>query len=181
MTHKGTVVLETERLILRKFRVEDAQKMFDNWAPNPNVTKFLTWKPHDNPESTKLIIDEWIKEYEKDNYYQWAIELKKIGEPIGSISVVHAHENVNEVEVGYCIGEKWWHKGYTSEAFSRVIDFLFNEVGAKRICALHDTDNPNSGRVMLKCGLEFEGTLRKSGRNNANPICDLAVYSILNY
>lgn len=46
MTHKGTVVLETERLLLRKFNSEDAQKMFDNWASNPNVTKFLTWQPH---------------------------------------------------------------------------------------------------------------------------------------
>lgn len=181
MTHKGTIVLETERLLLRKFNSEDTQKMFDNWASNPNVTKFLTWQPHATPEVTALVINDWIKGYEKDNYYQWAIELKEISEPIGSISVVHIHENVNEIEIGYCIGEKWWHKGYTAEAFKRVIDFLFNEVGAKRICALHDTDNPNSGRVMLKCRLEPEGILRKSGRNNTNAVCDLAIYSILNY
>lgn len=135
MTHKGTVILETERLLLRKFNGEDTQKMFDNWASNPNVTKFLTWKPHATPEVTALVINDWIKGHEKDNYYQWAIELKAISEPIGSISVVHIHENVNEIEIGYCIGEKWWHKGYTAEAFKRVIDFLFNEVGAKRICA----------------------------------------------
>lgn len=181
MTHKGTVVLETERLLLRQFKNEDAQKMFDNWASSTNVTKFLTWKPHKNTEETKTIINDWLKGYEKDNYYQWAIELKEIGEPIGSISVVRIHENVHEVEIGYCIGEKWWHQGYTSEVLKRVIDFLFDEVGAKRICALHDIDNPNSGRVMLKCGLEKEGILRKSGRNNTNAICDLAVYSILNY
>lgn len=181
MIHKGTTVLETDRLILRKFKIEDAQNMFDNWASNPNVTKFLTWGPHESVEITKMIINDWLKGYEEENYYQWAIEVKEIGEPIGSISVVRINETVNEVEIGYCIGEKLWHQGYTSEAFKRVIDFLFNEVGAKRICAKHDTDNPNSGRVMLKCGLEREGILRKAGRNSTNAVCDLAVYSILNY
>ena len=72
MTHKGTVVLETERLILRKFKIEDAQNMFDNWASNPNATKYLTWGPHENVEITKLIISDWLKGYEEDKYYQWA-------------------------------------------------------------------------------------------------------------
>ena len=55
MIHKGTNVLETERILLRRFKIEDAQNMFDNWASNPNVTKFLTWGPHENVEITKLI------------------------------------------------------------------------------------------------------------------------------
>lgn len=180
MNHKGTQELETERLILRQFMPTDAQNMFDNWASNPNVTKYLTWPTHDNVETTKLIINEWVDGYNADDFYQWAIEVKEIGEPIGSISVVRINEAVDEVEIGYCIGEKWWHQGYTSEAFTKVIDFLFTEVGAKRICAKHDTDNPNSGRVMMKCGLQYEGTLRKAGRNSTNAVCDLAVYSILN-
>lgn len=181
MTHKGTVVLETERLILRKFKIEDAQNMFENWASNPNVTKYLTWGPHEDVEITKLIISDWLKGYEEDNYYQWAIELKGIGQPIGSISVVGINESINAVEIGYCIGEKWWGKGYMAEAFKEIIKFLFNKVGVKRICAKHDTDNPNSGRVMLKCGLEHEGILRKAGKDSTNTVCDLAVYSILNY
>lgn len=181
MIHKGTKVLETERLILRKFKIEDAQDMFNNWASNPNVTKYLTWGPHENVEITKLIINDWIKGYEQENYYQWAIELKEIEQPIGSISVVSINESVNAVEIGYCIGEQYWRRGYTSEAFMKIIPFLFDEVGAKRICAKHDTDNSNSGRVMVKCGLQYEGTLRKAGKNSTNAVCDLAVYSILNY
>lgn len=179
MKNKGTIVLETERLILRKFKIEDAQNMFGNWASNPNVTKYLTWGPHESVEITKLIINDWLNGYKEDNYYQWAIELKDIKEPIGSISVVRINEKIDEVEIGYCIGQDWWHQGYTSEAFSRIIDFLFNEVGVNRICAKHDTNNPNSGRVMLKCGLRYEGTLRSAGCNSTNSICDLAVYSIL--
>ncbi len=181
MIHVGTKILETKRLLLRRFKLADAQNVFDNWASNPHVTRYLTWSPHADVETTKSIINEWIDGYKTKSFYQWAIEVKELGQPIGSISVVRINENVNEVEVGYCIGEQWWNKGYTSEAFAKVIEFLFTEVGAKRICAKHDTDNPNSGRVMLKCGLEYEGTLRRAGKNSSNSVCDLAIYSILNY
>ncbi len=181
MEHKGTVVLETERLILRKFKIEDVQDMFANWSSDYQVTKYLTWGPHENVEITRLIVNDWIKGYEENAFYQWAIELKEIGQPIGSISVARINENVNAVEIGYCIGKKWWGKGYTAEAFKEIIKFLFNEVGAKRICAKHDTDNPNSGKVMIKAGLQYEGTLRKAGKNSSNSVCDLAVYAILNY
>ena len=154
MIHKGTKYLETERLILRKFNVNDAQKMFDNWATNSNVTKFLTWQPHANVEITKAVLNDWISKYNEDNFYQWAIVIKDKNEPIGSLSVVRINEDVNETEIGYCIGEQWWRQGFTTEAFKRVIDFLFNEVGVKRICAKHDVNNPNSGKVMVKCGLK---------------------------
>ena len=179
MIHQGTKILQTNRLILRKFKIEDAQAMFDNWASNPNVTKFLTWPHHESVAITKSLLCDWVKGYAEDNYYQWAIELKGLGQPIGSISVVGINEKVDEIEIGYCIGEKWWRQGYTSEALQEIIRFLFNEVKAKRVCAKHDTLNPNSGYVMRKCGLEYEGTLRKAGKNSTNTICDLAIYSIL--
>lgn len=181
MIHKGTKYLETERLILRKFNVNDAQKMFDNWATNSNVTKFLTWQPHANVEVTKAVLNDWISKYNEENFYQWAIVIKDKNEPIGSLSVVRINEDVNETEIGYCIGEQWWGQGFTAEAFKRVIDFLFNEVGVKRICAKHDVNNPNSGKVMVKCGLKHEGILKRAGKNNDNNACDLAIYSILNY
>ena len=181
MEHQGTKILSTERLLLRPFQIEDAYNMFNNWASNPNVTKYLTWQPHENVESTKTLLESWISCYSDPLYYQWAIELKEIGQVIGSISVVNVKESINEVEIGYCIGENWWHKGYTSEAFKKVISFLFDKVKVMRIMAKHDSCNVNSGKVMLKCGLQYEGTLRKAGKNSTNKICDLAVYSILNY
>ena len=96
--------LETERLLLRPFQIEDAYNMFNNWASNPNVTKYLTWQPHENVESTKTLLKSWISCYSDPLYYQWAIELKEIGQVIGSISVLNVKESINEVEIGYCIG-----------------------------------------------------------------------------
>ena len=179
MEHKGTVVLETDRLVLRRFREDDAQSMFDNWASNPNVTKYITWPTHESVDITKAIIGEWIKSYRNSDFYQWAIELKELGQIIGSISVVRIHERTDACEIGYCICEPWWNKGITTEAFKRVIAFLFDEVQVNRIGAKHDTDNPGSGRVMQKSGLQYEGTLRQAGKNNTNALCDLAVYAIL--
>ncbi len=82
------------------------------------------------------------------------------------------------LQIGYCIGRKWWHKGIMAEALLKVIEFLFDEVGANRIEAVHDPNNPNSGRVMLKCGMKYEGTLRSAAVNNQG-ITDVAYYSIL--
>ena len=56
MFHKGTDKLETNRLILRRVTMDDAKPMFDNWASNPNVTKFMTWPTHSDVEITKMVI-----------------------------------------------------------------------------------------------------------------------------
>ena len=178
MTHKGTITIETPRLILRRFRTDDAEPMFRNWANDPEVTKFLTWKPHANVSATQQVVDRWVTNSSDPAFYQWAIVLKEINEPIGSISVVGMHEIIDQVEIGYCIGRKWWHQGITSEAFSAVISFLFEEVGVNRIAAKHDPNNPHSGMVMKKCGLTHEGTVRQTGLNNTG-LCDLAIWGIL--
>lgn len=178
LTHKGTKKIETSRLILRKAVLEDAAPMFRNWASDPEVTKFLTWPTHKSIEVSQKVLDSWLSEYEKDDYYQWMIVLKELGEPIGSISTVHQREDIGEAEIGYCIGRQWWHKGIMSEALAAVIDYLFGQVGMSRIAARHDPNNPHSGGVMKKCGMKYEGTTRQSDRNNQG-ICDAAHYAIL--
>jgi ribosomal-protein-alanine N-acetyltransferase len=179
MKHLGTVELETERLILRRIKSSDAKPMFDNWASDDEVTKYLTWPTHSSVDVSKDVISEWIQNYSDNKFYQWVIALKdNVDEPIGSISVVHMDDDVDMMHIGYCIGRKWWHQGVTSEAFKEVIRFLIEEVGAKRIEARHDSNNPNSGKVMLKCGLQYEGTLRNSDRNNQG-ICNSVMYGLL--
>lgn len=179
MQHKGTVLIETDRLILRKFRMDDGEAAFENWTRDKKVTEFLRWSTHTNIETAKSLIKKWVDGYERDNFYQWAIVLKS-GEdrPIGTISVVEQNENLNILHIGYCIGSRWWHQGITSEAFSAIISFLFEEVKANRIEAQHDPLNPNSGKVMEKCGLRYEGTLREADTSNRG-IVNVSVYSIL--
>ncbi len=178
MKHQGAKTLETSRLLLRKFEDGDGDFMYKNWASDPEVTKFLTWPTHPSVEVSRKINSSWVESSEKADYYQWAIVLKERNEPIGSISLVRMDEDIDAVEVGYCIGRNWWGQGIVSEAFQAVIAFCFEEVGVQRISARHDPNNPASGAVMRKCGLTYEGTLRCADRNNQG-ICDAAVYSIL--
>lgn len=178
LTHKGTAQLETPRLILRKARRTDARAMYDNWASDPQVTKFLTWSVHSSPEVSLAVIDSWIQNYSQMDYYQWMIVPRDPGAgPIGSISVVSQNDRTEQAEIGYCIGKAWWHQGIMSEALQAVIDFLFREVGMNRIDAKHDPNNPHSGSVMKKCGMRYEGTSRQSCWNNQG-ICDAACYVI---
>lgn len=178
MKHKGTVRIETERLVLRRFTADDVNAAFLNWTSDERVTEFLRWPTHGNIEITEKILKEWIAEYENPAYYQWAIELKEINEPIGTISAVDTDKKTEKIHIGYCIGSKWWNSGYTSEAFSALIPFFFEQVEAKRIESQHDPDNPNSGRVMIKCGLKYEGTLRKADWSNKG-IVDACIYGML--
>lgn len=69
---KGTQIINTDRLLLRKYEADDAPDMFKNWANDSEVTKFLSWKPHNNVEDTKEIIEQWVNKYE-NSIYNWAI------------------------------------------------------------------------------------------------------------
>jgi ribosomal-protein-alanine N-acetyltransferase len=178
MQHLGTQTIETERLILRRFTMEDVQAMYDNWASDDDVTRYLTWPTHSDLSITEMVLKSWVDSYAGDDFYNWAIELKSLGQPIGNIAVVRIREHVSSAEIGYCMGKTWWHQGIMSEALTAVMDYLFDRVGMNRVQAEHAVDNPNSGGVMLKCGMTCEGTLRQYGRCNQG-IVDLKIYSMI--
>ena len=116
MNHKGSVELLTKRLLLRPFRMEDAYAMYENWASDEEVVKYLRWPAHQDVTISQKVLSQWTSHYHEPDYYQWAIELRESHQIIGSISVVSKNEEVGMVHIGYCIGRTWWHQGYTSEA-----------------------------------------------------------------
>ncbi|CAM3153293.1 GNAT family N-acetyltransferase [Streptobacillus felis] len=170
--------IETERLILRRFKVEDAQNMFDNWASIEENVKFL-WPVHKNVEETRSLLELWVKEYDEKKCFKWAITLKESPEiVIGDISVVEIKEKIKSADIGYILSKKYWNLGYMSEALEAVINYLFLEEDFNRIEAKYDIRNTASGKVMEKAGMKFEGILRESVLSNSG-IGDLAVCSIL--
>lgn len=178
LNHKGTKIIETDRLILRPFRSGDAPLMFKNWAGDREVPRYLTWNVHRSVSDTENVVNMWVAQYNDISTYNWVIVLKELGEPIGSISVARIYENIDGAEIGYCIGKPWWGRGIMTEAFSAIIPYLF-EVGFNRIDAAHAVKNPASGRVMQKCGLTYEGTLRQFFRATSGELLDISFYSIL--
>ena len=151
--------------------------MFETWANDERVTRFLTWQPHKNVEETKELLKSWCEEYEKPNHYNWVIETD--GEIIGNISVVRVNEGNEYAVLGYCIGVKYWDRGFTTEATKAVIDYLFGEIGFHRVELCHAVQNPASGRVAQKCGMTFEGTRRQAYKGANGEFFDLSDYAIL--
>lgn len=178
MESKGTKKLETERLILRQFKLNDAEAMHQNWASDTEVYKYLMRPANEDFEATKTQLKEWVDGYTDLDKYNWGVEWKETGELIGNILVVELQKSIDAVEVGYRMGKAWWGKGFMPEALRAVIEYFFDEVGVNRIAARHDAENPKSGRVMEKAGMKREGVLRASARNNLG-IRDAVWYSIL--
>jgi ribosomal-protein-alanine N-acetyltransferase len=179
MKHCGTQTLETKRLILRRFTVRDADAMYTNWASDPEVTRYLTWPAHAGVETSRAVLADWTAAYAQESCYQWAIVLKdRADEPIGSIGAVDVSDDIAAVQIGYCLGRRWWHQGIMSEALLAVMDFFFDTVGCNRVAGRHDPRNPHSGMVMQKCGMKYEGTQRSADRNNQG-ICDTSWYALL--
>ena len=171
MNKTGTQRIETERLILRRFMLEDAEDMYANWASDPEVTKYLTWPTHTSVDVTKSLLADWIPRYEDGGYFNWAMEYKNTGKVIGNISVVKLIESIDAAEMGYCMSRAYWGQGLMPEALMAVMDYLFDVVGLNRVAACHDANNPKSGRVMEKAGMKQEGIFRAAGKNNLG-ICD---------
>ena len=82
------------------------------------------------------------------------------------------------MDLGWVVARKYWGKGYAPEAGNKIIDVMFDEVDAKCIFALHDVNNPKSGKAMQKLGMKYEGIIRQCNKNNQG-IVDCARYSIL--
>lgn len=178
MNKAGTQNIETHRLLLRRFRIEDAEEMYENWASDPEVTKYLTWPTHSSVEISRMVLNDWIPRYEDGGFFNWAIVWKETGSVIGNISVVKVNEAAESGDIGYCMGRAYWGRGIMPEALRAVMGFLFDTVGLNRVAATHAPENPKSGRVMAKAGMIKEGVLRGAGRNNQG-ICDDVWYAAL--
>lgn len=179
LKHKGTNTIETEKLILRRFKIEDVEGVYNSWVTDCKVTKFLSWLPHENIELTRSYIATWIDEYNDDNRYNWIIELKDEKKVIGNILAVRINESNYSCEMAYAISSKYWNKGITTEALKGVIDYFFREVGFNRIVALYNVNNGASGRVMAKNNMKYEGTFRQDGVSKEQEFYDLVQYAIL--
>ena len=177
MKFTGTVTLETDRLILRRLTADDACDMYENWANDEKVTRFLRWTPHKSvEESEKILKTLFLPHYNDEKYLAWGIELKETHSLVGMVDMRINSDDVGEP--GYAIGEKYWGKGIVTEALRRIIKHCFEDIRMYRITAVHAVDNPASGRVMEKSGMKCEGIAKKAYRTGEGKIMDCKVYAI---
>lgn len=145
-------MIETNRLFLREVNIDDASAIFNNWASDKEVTKYLTWNYHKNIETTKEILNIWVNEYKIKKVFRYGIVLKQTNELIGMIDVP-GYDDGNP-HIGYCLSRKYWNNGYMSEALGKFIEILFNN-GFKKLLIEACEDNIASNKVIQKCGFKF--------------------------
>ncbi|WP_019242371.1 MULTISPECIES: GNAT family N-acetyltransferase [Bacillus] len=169
--------LETERLILRKITMKDAEDMYE-YTSQEEVSKYVTWEAHQTLADTKGFIHFAQQKYYLKKVAPWGIQLKQSNKLIGTIDFVSWDPKHKIAEIGYAISKYYWRKGITSEAAEAVIKFGFNNMDLVRIQARCFVENIGSQRVLEKNGFTYEGTMRKAifvkGRHQ-----DIKLYSIL--
>ncbi len=169
--------LTTERLILRPFARADAARV-QQLAGAHEIADMTGHIPHPYPDGAA---EEWIATHETNWAHSetatFAIVRRDTGELMGAIGLTVEPQN-RCAELGYWLGTPYWNCGYTTEAARAVIRFAFEKLNLNRVYASHFARNPASGRVMQKCGMQHEGTLRQHFVRWDNPE-DLVCYGIL--
>lgn len=157
-------ILVTDRCVLRKPKKEDAEPIFRNWANDPEVTKYMTWTPHESVEATKEIVGKWVAEEKDPSTVRFIITLKGNDEPQGSIDVVGYVDGAPEI--GYCLSRRLWGQGLMTEVCKAFVQHLFG-LGYQKVVIKAAVDNIGSNRVIQKCGFRFIKTER---REHASPL-----------
>lgn len=150
--------LETNRLIIREFKVEDAAAVH-LYASNPVAAKYMIWGPNTEEETTEFIKRTIEMQKQEPRYdYEFAVVLKQDGRLIGGCGI-HVSEPL-QGEIGYCFNPLYWRQGYATEAAGAMLQFGFQKLGLYRIYATCRPENIGSANVMQKVGMKYEGHLR---------------------
>ncbi len=154
-------MLETERLVLRGMRGQDAEDMYE-YASRSEVTEFLLWSEHKSLSYTKEYLKYIESRYSVGDFYDWAVTLKDSGKMIGTCGFAKIDTVNNSAELGYVLNPSYHKKGIAKEAAEAVIRFGFERLGLNRIEARFMEGNAPSLRVMEKLGMSFEGFEREA-------------------
>ena len=171
--------IETERLILREIRMEDVYEYYERLFGDGDVCRYLLFDPHQDIGESLAAIQEIRQQYEQGRFYRWGITEKGEDSLIGVIGLVRIDEEKSECSFAYLLGCDYWGKGYGTEALKAVIAFAFEELEIRRIVADHMAENPASGAVMRKAGMNHIGT-EKAKYEKQCVLHDAEIYEICN-
>jgi len=150
--------IETARLSLRRPRIADAETIFAEYAQDREVTRFLSWKPHQRIETLQTFLREALSAQANGNRWLWVITIKGSNQPVGMIDAqLHDHR----LNFGYVLARRHWGNGYMAEALRPLVDWALCQEQIHRVWAFCDVENRASARVLEKLGMRREGTLRR--------------------
>ncbi len=144
-------ILQTERLILREFIIEDAQKMYE-LNSDFEVIKYAGDPAFDSVEQAKKFLENY-SDYKRNGYGRWAVITKDTNEFIGWCGLKFNEENM--VDIGFRFFRNVWNKGYATESAKAVLDYGFNSLMMNQIIARASSRNNASIRVLEKLSMNF--------------------------
>lgn len=167
---KSLPTLETERLFLREIKTSDLHDVHE-YRKNPEVSRYLLWKPEENVNYTECYLEYIQTLYKKGKFYDFGIYLKESGKMIGTVGFTTINLKSNSASVGYVLNSSYWGLGIAEEALRKLIDFGFNTLNFERLDARIAEYNERSKKLALKCGFKFfeierERKLFKDGWQN---------------
>lgn len=151
-------LIKTKRLVLRRPRMSDADDIFDSYAADTEVTRYVTWRPYNDRSEVGSFLQSRLSRWDSSEEFSWAITRADEDRVIGMIAC-----RVREIaaDIGYVMGRKFWNRGYTTEAADAIVKWAINLETAYRVWAVCDVENKASARVMEKVGMQREGILRR--------------------
>lgn len=159
INHQGTKKLETKQCFLRPLNLEDTSDIHRYLSLDKPMHETFLFPDYEEEEETKQFIIHQMSHYDELNFYCWAMVHKITHETIGLILTLNPDDMNYATEIGYVVARNYWNQGICTEALEVVSEYLF-EIGYHRLIASYIQGNLASGRVMEKCGFEFEGVLK---------------------
>lgn len=178
MNRIGTRTIETNHCTLRRIKPDDYRMMYDNWAKYEEVCRYFPFNPVDNIEIYKEKVRKWSEEYESDLYFKWVIEWKETHELIGILNLGNVEESCFMADTCYMLSPQYWGQGIMTEVLRAVLKYAFEEIGLNRVEAEVFEGNHASSKVLIKCGMQFEGIARQKYFKNGEFI-NAVQYAVL--
>ncbi len=172
------ITWETARLLARPAVTADAQAIFDHYACDPEVARYMTWRPHNEISETLDFLRRCEQVWADGSAFPWSLWMKGSGEFVGLLEIrVHR----TSVDLGYALSRRRWRQGLMSEALRSVLQWALAQPEIYRVWATCDVDNVASARVLERISMEREGILRRwlVHPNVADTPRDCLCYSIV--
>ena len=156
------MILTTERLMLREFRIDDWPAVLA-YQSNPLYLRYYEWterRPEEVREFVQMFLDH--QQEEPRVKFQLAAVLKESGQLIGNCGIRMRSAGAYEADIGYEFDPQHWGQGYATEAARTVVKWGFAQLRLHRISSWCIADNAGSARVLEKLGMQQEGLLRQN-------------------
>jgi [ribosomal protein S5]-alanine N-acetyltransferase len=149
---------ETKRIALRPAVVADAPAAFDAYTSNPDVSRYMTWKPHRRVAETEQFFRRCEDVWQKRLAFPWSLWLKEDGSFAG---MLEARVKPHSIDIGYVLSPRLWRRGLMSEAVGDLVAWAMDQPEIYRVWAVCDPENVASARLLESVGMQLEGRLRR--------------------